>query len=224
MDKIFSGISKFQKSVYPKNEELFHKLAGGQSPEALFITCADSRVDPMMITQTEPGDLFICRNAGNIIPPHVPDAGGVTATIEYAIGALNIEHIVVCGHTDCGAMKGAMDRDSLADFPHVRSWLGFSEAAVKIVNERDKNASEEERLNALIEENVLLQLVHVRTHPFVASRLAAGLLELHAWVYDIKSGTIKAYDSESGYFREITRAKGNAEFPKGNCPIHDHAD
>ncbi|GAK33634.1 carbonic anhydrase [Iodidimonas nitroreducens] len=205
MEKIFSGISTFQKTVYPENEDLFRKLAGGQSPEALFITCADSRVDPSMITQTKPGDLFICRNAGNIVPPHVADAGGVTATIEYAIGALNIQHLVVCGHTDCGAMKGAMDLAGLAKFPHVKQWLGYSEAALKIVDEQSGERSEQDRLDALIEQNVLMQLNHVRTHPYVAARLSTGRLQLHGWVYDIKTGAIKAYDEDSGQFKILTK-------------------
>src|SRR3982751_6550922 len=109
MERLLDGIRQFQKDVYPNRKELFEQLAGGQSPQALFITCADSRVVPDLITQTEPGDLFICRNAGNMVPAYSESqSGGVSATIEYAVAALNVEHVIVCGHTDCGAMKGIL--------------------------------------------------------------------------------------------------------------------
>jgi len=200
--KIISGASRFRRDVYPRHKELFETLAGGQSPETLFITCADSRVDPSLITQAEPGDLFICRNAGNIVPPHVSDAGGVTATVEYAVGALGISHIVVCGHTDCGAMKGALDLDGLRDFPHVADWLSHSKAALRVVQARGCG-SEEERLEMLTRENVLLQLQHLRTHPYVAAALSQGRLTLHGWVYDIRSGDIVAHNSRTGEFEPL---------------------
>src|SRR5690606_10066839 len=136
MEQVVSGVASFKKHIFPKHRELFAELAGGQRPEALFITCADSRIDPNLVTQTRPGDLFIIRNAGNIVPPHTRHAGGVTATIEYGVAVLNVGHIVVCGHTHCGALGGAIDPESIADLVHVREWLEHSRAAVEIVKAR----------------------------------------------------------------------------------------
>ena len=134
MPKFAAGVVEFQQSVYPEKKDLFEKLAQGQSPEALFITCSDSRIETAMITQTNPGELFICRNAGNIVPPHTNHTGGMTASIEFAVAALRVPHIVVCGHTECGAMKGAMNPEGLDTLPHVKEWLSYSRAAVQIVD------------------------------------------------------------------------------------------
>lgn len=203
MPKFAAGVLKFQDAIYPGKQDLFEKLSQGQSPEALFITCSDSRIELAMITQTEPGELFICRNAGNIVPPHTEQTGAMTASIEYAVAVLQVPHIVICGHTECGAMKGAMNPEGLSSLPHVAKWLGYSRAAVDIVDELYPDASDEDRMRQLIEQNVLLQLQHLRTHPSVARRLARGDLELHGWVYDIKSGGVDAYDEESGSFTRV---------------------
>src|SRR4030081_3309771 len=120
------GISRFQKNVYPKHQELFERLASGQRPEALFITCADSRIDPCLLTQTKPGELFICRVIGNIVPPYPDALGGVSATIEYAVGVLRVPAVIVCGHTDCGVMKGALNPDALEAYPSVTVWLRYA--------------------------------------------------------------------------------------------------
>lgn len=200
MPKFAAGVLKFQSNVFPEKESLFEKLSDGQSPEALFITCSDSRIETAMITQTEPGELFICRNAGNIVPPHTNHTGGMTASIEFAVAALKVPHIVVCGHSGCGAMGGAMNPEGLDGLPHVREWLGYSKAAVDIVNSTCEGMSDDEKMSALIEQNVLLQLQHLRTHPTVAARLAQDDVELHGWVYDIKSGGVTAYDESAGKF------------------------
>lgn len=199
MQKVISGIARFKSSSFEERRKLFADLANGQSPELLFITCSDSRIDPNMVTQAEPGDLFIIRNAGNIVPPHTKSAGGNTASIEFAVAALGVEHIVVCGHTDCGAMKGALNPAALEGLPHVQEWLDHSRAAVEIVRARHGQATSEE-LSHVTEENVLLQLQHLKTHPAVASRLGTGQIELHGWVYDIKHGTVNAYDEEKKSF------------------------
>lgn len=155
-----------------------------------------------MVTQTEPGDLFIIRNAGNIVPPHTRVAGGVTASIEYAVAVLGIKHIVVCGHSDCGAMKGALNTAALADLPHVQEWLDHSRAAVEIVKAKHGQASASE-LDAVTKENVLLQLDHLRTHPAVAAKLGTGEIDMHGWVYDIEYGTVAAYDESQREFVSI---------------------
>ncbi|MFN3989882.1 MAG: carbonic anhydrase [Erythrobacter sp.] len=197
MSRFAQGVVKFQREVYPEKRRLFERLSAGQSPEALFITCSDSRIETAMITQTEPGELFICRNAGNIVPPHTNQTGGMTASIEFAIGALKIPHIVVCGHTECGAMKGAMNRAALTNLPHVREWLGFAQGAVDITEALGANLDPDAKMRMLLEQNVILQLAHLRTHPTVAVALAQKTVQLHGWVYDIKSGGVTAYDETS---------------------------
>jgi carbonic anhydrase len=201
MEKVIAGLVQFKSSPYEERKALFAELANGQSPEVLFITCADSRIDPNLVTQTEP-DLFIIRNAGNIVPPHTRVAGGVTASIEYAVAVLGIKHIVVCGHSDCGAMKGALNVAALADLPHVQDWLDHSRAAVEIVKAKHGQASASE-LDAVTKQNVLLQLDHLRTHPAVAARLGTGEIDMHGWVYDIEHGTVAAYDESQREFVSI---------------------
>src|ERR1700722_4349164 len=127
VEKLLGGISRFQKDVYPKYQDLFERLAIGQRPEALFITCADSRIDPCLLTQTKPGELFICPVIGNIVPPYPDAIGGVSATVEYAVGVLRVPQVIVCGHTDCGVMKGALNPDALADWPTVAAWLRYAQ-------------------------------------------------------------------------------------------------
>ncbi len=203
MPRFAAGVVRFQNDVYPQKKDLFEKLSLGQSPEALFITCSDSRIETAMITQTAPGELFICRNAGNIVPPHTNHTGGMTASIEFAVAALKVPHIVICGHTECGAMKGAMNPEGLDALPHVKEWLSFSKAAVDIVNELGEGESESERMDMLLEQNVILQLQHLKTHPTVATRIAKGDLTLHGWVYDIKTGGVNAYDETQSKFAPV---------------------
>ena len=194
VEKFLGGISRFQQHVYPQHQDLFEKLALGQRPEALFITCADSRIDPCLLTQTKPGDLFICRVIGNIVPPYPDAIGGVSATIEYAVGVLRVPEVIVCGHTDCGVMRGALNPEALEAYPNVMAWLRYAK-----VMHREANPSPEFLL-ALTENNVVAQLESLRSHPTVAARLEQGDLTLHGWVYHIGSGTVMAYDEPSGKF------------------------
>ena len=193
MEKLIKGIAEFKKKDFKDRKELFKLLSTGQSPEALFITCSDSRIDPGMITQTEPGDLFICRNAGNIVPPHAMTTGGITASIEYALEVLGVSDIIVCGHTDCGAMKGAMYPESVKSLPHVSNWLGHSAAALARVKAKHSVLCSDHTLE-MIQENAILQVKHLETHPSVASKLATGEVTLHAWVYDIETGEVTCQD------------------------------
>ncbi|MGE0484068.1 MAG: carbonic anhydrase [Gammaproteobacteria bacterium] len=203
MPHFVDGVIRFQNEVYPEKKELFERLALGQTPEALFITCSDSRIETAMITQTDPGELFVCRNAGNIVPPHTNQTGAMTASLEFAVAALNVPHIVICGHTECGAMKGAMNIAGLDKLPHVREWLGYVKAAVDIVEEIGGDLDEAGRMRMLLEQNVILQLNHLRTHPTVAARMAKGTLQIHGWVYDIKTGEVSAYDERAGRFLPV---------------------
>lgn len=201
--KFAAGVIRFQKEVFPDKRELFETLQRGQSPEALFITCSDSRIETAMITQTGPGELFICRNAGNIVPPHSNATGGMTASIEFALAVLEVPHVVICGHTECGAMAAAMDVSTVQHLKHVRRWICYCEAAVNVVREMGGEMTAAERMRLLTEQNVVLQLRHLKTHPSVAARLARGDLELHGWVYDIKSGDFSAWDEARGVFEPV---------------------
>lgn len=223
MDKIAAGVVRFQQEAYQERRDLFEKLADGQSPEALFITCSDSRIDPNLLTQTEPGELFICRNAGNIVPPHTNHTGAMTASIEFAVGALKVPHIIVCGHSECGAMKGAMAPEGLDDFPHVREWLAYARAAVLISNHKGAALDEKDRLDLVIKENVLLQIAHLKTHPYVAARLAMGETEIHGWVYDIRTGDVLAFDEKANAFIPVAEHYKQAVSAVIHAHHHKHA-
>ncbi len=200
MEKVLAGLVKFQKEVFERKQDLFQQLSRQQAPTVLFITCSDSRIDPSLITQTDPGDLFILRNAGNLIPTYGAAIGGSTATIEYAVSVLKVEHVIICGHTDCGAMKGLLHPEKLQDLPAVKSWLLQAETTMRIVKDHLGHLSEEKRFEETIKENVLVQLDHLRTHPAVATRLRKGDLYLHGWIYSIENGTVWAYDQEKKAF------------------------
>lgn len=205
MPKFAAGVVKFQRDVYPEKRELFERLSTGQSPEALFITCSDSRIELGMLTQSEPGQLFVVRNAGNIVPPHSNTTGATTAAIEFAVTGLGVQHIVICGHTDCGAMKGALAPEKLDAMPHVRDWLGYARAAVEIVDAIGSDLNDHDRVLMLLEQNVVLQLNHLKTHPAVAVAMAKGELTLHGWVYDIADGEIYALDETTGDFTPVSK-------------------
>ncbi|WP_317931244.1 carbonic anhydrase [Halioxenophilus sp. WMMB6] len=202
MDNILKGVRHFQKKIFPSRKAEFAELANGQDPEVLFITCSDSRLDPCLLTQTVPGRLFICRNAGNVIPPHSNQTGGMTASIEYAVEVLKVEHIIVCGHTDCGAMKGALEPESLGELPHVREWLGHCRAAAAVVKEKHGNLSSH-YLDEITRENIKLQIQHIRTHPSVAAKLATHQVSLHGWLYEIETGGVLELDQLTGEFSPL---------------------
>jgi carbonic anhydrase len=203
MEKIIRGIHHFQQNIFSSQQELFLRLANGQQPDALFITCSDSRILPNLLTQTKPGELFILRNAGNIVPPYGAANGGEGATIEYAVTALGIRDIIVCGHSHCGAMHGLLHQEKLTHMPSVVNWLQHAEATRRIVEEKyPEQTGEDRELNA-VKENVLVQLENLRTHPSVAAGLALGKLTLHGWVYQIETGGVFAYDPEQRQFRRI---------------------
>jgi carbonic anhydrase len=204
MEKILAGVRRFQSEEFPRNRELFEQLASKQQkPMALFITCADSRVHPNLITQTEPGDLFLIRNAGNIVPPYAAIGGGEIATIEYSVEVLGIRNIIVCGHSQCGAMRALLHAEELAHLPAVRAWCNYAEATRRIVQQKYQGLSPDELAVAATEENVLVQMNNLSTHPCVAARLASGELRVYGWYYDIRSGRILQYDQSRGEFGEL---------------------
>jgi len=201
MKKLVDGIHSFQRNSFRKDEQLFEGLAAGQNPLALFITCSDSRVDPNLLTQTKPGELFILRTAGNIVPPYGSITGGEAATIEYAISALKIRNIVVCGHSHCGAMSGLLAPDSLKNLPAVRTYLQHAETTRHNVKEKHAQITDPaDRLTRTVEENVLVQLENLKTHPSVATAVEGGDLSLHGWVYKFETGEVFAFDPKRAQF------------------------
>ena len=199
MQKIIEGFLKFQTEVYPNQKQLFEQLAEGQNPNALIITCSDSRVVPELLTQQSPGDLFVIRNAGNIVPSYGPEPGGVSATVEYAVAVLKVSDIVICGHSNCGAMAAISNNQPLQQLPAVAHWLRHADAA-KVIVAAQQHSSIKERADALVRQNVIAQLANLRTHPSVALALAQSKLKLHGWVYDIEKGQIDALDGNTKTF------------------------
>ena len=203
MQKLIQGIHQFQQEGFVPLQGLFQQLAKGQNPETLFITCSDSRIDPNLLTRSQPGDLFILRNAGNIVPPHGVAISGEAATIEFAVAGLGIKDIIVCGHSLCGAMAGLLHPEQLAAMPAMAEWLSHANATRRILSENYAHLSGEELLAVAIEENVLVQLENLRTLPAVAERLARQALRLHGWVYKLETGEVFAYDLRSGQFVSV---------------------
>ena len=203
-ERLLAGLRRFQREAYPQRKAAYRRLARkGQKPHTLFITCADSRIDPEMITQSGPGEIFVSRNIGNLVPPYGEGLGAVSAIVEYAVAALQVSQVVVCGHTDCGAMIGLIEPEKVATVPIVKSWLRNGEAALSVVRHRHTAKTARLALEELIEENVLLQLQHLRTHPSVAGRLAEGALALSGWVFDIGRGLVRIYDEQQRKFTEV---------------------
>jgi carbonic anhydrase len=209
MGRLLDGVRRFHAQAFPQRRQLFRRLARAQQPETLLITCADSRVVPELFTQTGPGELFLCRNVGNLVPAYGQALGGVSAVIEYAVVALEVKNIVICGHSDCGAMKALVRPESLAGMPTVASWLRHAEAAQSIVRVRYPDLAEATLVQALVEQNVLTQLDHLRTHPSVAARLAEGRLRVHGWTYEIGTGTVAMFDPAAGRFVPLETAAGD---------------
>lgn len=214
MHRLLAGYARFRSSVYPTQKTLFEKLAKGQQPEALFITCSDSRVMPEMILQCEPGQIFPIRLAGNLVPLPGVEGDGIAATIEYAIRALKVRDVILCGHTGCGAMKELLEQAHTRDLPDVTSWLeqaGSSSRWLRSTLRDVKTLSAEDKLNLVTEANVVLQLEHLRQHAAVREGLIAGSIKLHGWVYDIVSGEIRSLDADSGVFHPLPAVEPQLE-------------
>ena len=206
MQKLIEGVHQFRQEDFRPLQGLFEQLSRGQKPETLFITCSDSRIDPNLLTHSQPGELFILRNAGNIVPPHgAAGGGGEAATIEFAVSGLGVKDIILCGHTHCGAMKGLHEPESLANMPAVASWLSHAETTRRIIRDNYPHLDGDKRVTATVEENVLVQLEHLRTLPAVASRLVRGDLRLHGWVYKFETGEVFAYDPAAGQFVPVAQ-------------------
>lgn len=213
MKKLIEGLHRFQAGYFESHRDLFQQLSQGQHPRILFITCSDSRIDPNLITQANVGDLFVIRNAGNIIPPFGATNGGEGASVEYAIGALDIEQIIVCGHSHCGAMKGLLKMSKLADkMPLVYEWLKQAEATRRLIIDNYSDVPEDDLIQITVAENVLTQLENLSTYPIIRSRLHQGRLSLHGWIYSIESGEVLTYDPIVHDFVDLESRKNDPEY------------
>lgn len=204
MNELIGRVFSFEKQVFPNQQALYSKLAThGQSPKALMISCADSRVVPEHIIQADPGDLFVCRNAGNIVPPYATMNGGVSSTVEYAVAALQVRDIIVCGHSDCGAMKALVNPEMTSGMPNVAAWLRHSHAAKCVLDSSYPELENGAAVRAASLENVVVQIAHLRTHPSVAAGIARGEIALHGWFVDIHAGQMLALDGVTGRFLPV---------------------
>ena len=203
MTRLLDGHARFQRDVFPTRREHFHLLAEIQQPDVLFVTCSDSRIVPDMIFQSEPGDLFICRNAGNVVPPYGVTADGlsnegVSATIEYAVKVLGVSHIIICGHSDCGAARAVFEERDVSQLPVTSRWLTYVNAARPNMRPTADDADELTRLKEFICANVRQQIQNLFTHPEVIEGIAAGTLQVHGWFYEIRTGDLEVVNANTG--------------------------
>jgi len=205
MQRLAKGIHRFRSDYFRSRRAFFEKLASdGQRPETLFITCSDSRVVPNLITSSAPGELFIVRNVGNIVPAvNRGVIGGVAAAIEYAVQVLEVSNIVVCGHTQCGAMDAVVHPERVRHLSFVSRWLDEAGSIPRILEERYGELDPEQRMNAAVQENVLTQLENLRTYDFIARRLDKGDLHIMGWVFRIATGEVFEYDPTTEQFLTI---------------------
>jgi carbonic anhydrase len=204
IEDLARGVRYFRHHTFPENRELYESLAEKQRPHTLFLTCGDSRIDPGAMTNTDPGQIFVERTPGNIVPVYSEGAAvGVSASIEYSILVLGVRNVVVCGHSACGAMKALLDPEELDHAPATARWLRYAKPAVGILDAQYPDLEGSERLERLCKLNVLSQMSNLHTHPVVESRLQEDRLELHGWYYEIHTGRVDAYNSSTGLFEEI---------------------
>jgi carbonic anhydrase len=217
MQKLVEGIHQFQRNMLGERQEMFARLAKGQQPLALFITCSDSRIDPSLLMQADPGELFILRTAGNIVPAYGAVAGGEAATIEYAVAVLKVQDIVICGHSHCGAMTALLNPEQVVGLPAVEALLRHAEATRRIIRENYAHITEPRaRLMATIEENVLVQLENLRTHPSVAAAMSRHDVRLHGWVYKFETGEVFAYQPDQQQFSALSEYPEKATMVNGS--------
>lgn len=203
MNDLVHGIIKFQQDDFEQHKELFKELSREQRPHTLFIGCADSRVIPTLITKTNPGELFTVRNIGNIVPPFAePNKyNSTTSAIEYAVLVLEVDSIVVCGHSNCGGCAALYEEKSKhTDMPHVHKWLEISKNVPAIVKELVTTDSLQEREWITEQVNVFTQLEHLMSYPYIKERVESGNLKLHGWHYIIETGEVFSFNNESGFF------------------------
>lgn len=209
MQPLIAGVHKFQQRELGRYRELFHRLSTeGQNPHTLFITCSDSRVLAELITQSKPGDLFVVKNVGNLVPPATAtgSTNSTAAAIEFAVQTLGVGDVVVCGHSQCGAMAALLNGlPEPAAQPHLQAWLELAAPVRDVMTRNYRHLTDANvRLTAAAEENVLFALENLRSYPAVQQRFAASKLRLHGWFFKIATGDLFAYDPASEQFQPIT--------------------
>lgn len=205
---LLDGNEMFKNSYFKKHEkELLDLVEFGQSPKALFIGCADSRVIPNLITQTAPGELFVLRNVGNFVAPYKPDEDyhATASGIEYAVSALEVSEIIICGHTHCGAIASLYTNIDEKPFVHTKKWLSLGKDAQTLaLRTLGEDANKNELLRLTEKLSVVSQIEHLLTYPFVKERVDAGKLHIHGWMYDISNGDIEYYDPDECEFKSLS--------------------
>ncbi len=210
LKELIKGNEIFRTTKYPKIEnELKHLVEHGQSPEVLFVGCSDSRVTPDLMLNTKPGDMFILRNVGNFIPPykHDEDYHGSAAAIEYAVAVLKVKHIIVCGHSHCGACKSLHEYDNIPDTDsliHVKTWLKLGMKAKERTLRNKKFNTEEEMYRATERNSIRHQLENLLTYPDVAKLIESKELRIHGWYYDIETAQLDYYDNQEDIFKPLS--------------------
>jgi carbonic anhydrase len=203
MEKLIKGLHNFQTKVFPIQKNFFQNLAKGQDPDILFISCSDSRINPHLVTSADPGDLFILRNAGNIIPPYGSGLGEA-ATIEFAVHELKVKDIIICGHSHCGALKASFDVSKLDEQPNLKKWITENIVpTLELVQKNYPDMDENALMNILAQEHVLQQIENLKTHPVIADAIEKNELNLHAWMYIFESGDIFSFNIQEGQFKLI---------------------
>ena len=203
LNKIVAGVAKFQREVYPEQRHVFQQLKDRQHPIAMFFTCSDSRILPNVLLQTGPGEVFTERTPGNIVPRYSDHVGGVTASVEFALLALHVPLIIVCGHTNCGVVKALLEPEMASGMPAMQSWIRHALVARERLLRENPNASKRDQLKLLTEYNVLAQVENLKTHPSVEAGLASGELAVEGWVYDIAEGAVWSARSDSERFEPL---------------------
>lgn len=213
LERLKQGARRFRAEVHAERAEEYQRAASTpQQPHTLVVACADSRVDVESITSSGPGEVFVTRNIGNMVPAYGEMLGGVSAVIEYAVSALKVKHIVVCGHSDCGAMKALLHPESTAGMPTVQTWLRNGKAALSVADSlAEKDEKPSIRLRRLTEQNVLMQVAHLKTHPSVAGALARQELSISGWVYEIGTGDVCVAEDGETHFRPLSEEAANHE-------------
>lgn len=215
MKKLIQGIVEFRKNVRADYKETFAKLALGQKPDTLMIACSDSRVVPNLFASADPGDLFVVRNVGNLVAPCGADGLSVgdesePAAIEFAVSVLGVSDIILCGHSECGAVRAVLEGVEKVNPPHLHSWLKHGQPSLNSFEKEPLSFPRKlERWNQLSQTNVLQQLQHLQTYKLVRDRMKAGALRLHGWWFDIAQAEVYFYEHERGQFSLIDESKAS---------------
>lgn len=203
--RMIKGFRHFHKTYFSGVSELYQRLQAGQQPKTLVIACSDSRVDPALITRSEPGELFVIRNVANLVPPYEPDSRfhGVSSALEYAVNILQVEHIVVLGHSNCGGIRALMEADGNVNGEFIGHWMDIAAAARDEVKTKLSHKPLELQLQACEEAAILQSLENLLTFPWIQERTEAGTLSIHAWYFDLHRGELLDYDPEANMFVPI---------------------